>query len=556
MPRFRPRSTPVATSCGPPSADDVRRLIADAVRPGHFFIGRDTRLEWHHTDAEDISWEVFRGRLLDPAHTRQRRTFEVWNVYLIVDGARSPEPLLSVKLDAAAGQVHVVRGILSYVHEGYDSGGNVILTREVRKWVRELVGTIDLADFANTDDLLDEIVCRLFQAVVGTSRLPLTSIEAPLPAFTFGQLAYFYRSDAGTEPIRSRRELVECGLHPELTEREKAKWLETVLRSEPGKWVHLVLNLIDQHFGRREASAELLFPLLLTLFNEVSLSPFTDLTGNALLLAGLLSYRGYRPDEHMDFLAHLLCRIGRHLTAYDLVQFHHAGANYPDALLLDAVLRDYLPRMDPPAVMREYLPQLFVDTSAEENSVRRVRFRRRGLRQAWLVRERYRGQLVPDAPTSPGENTRVLPESFARVPEEQILNPHRRTRELFIDDPSGKLLSENVRAVLRQSIIDLQHPHELRNWAWRCISIDRWECSRRRASRTKRHFSLMRHSAARSPGGGLSCSAETNRCCPRMNWRPGASAAGPADFRRAAIRSGMRAATRSGVVGGCPQGGR
>ena len=43
------------------------------------------------------------------------------------------------------------------------------------------------------------------QAVVGTSRLPLTSVEAPLPAFTFGQLAYFYRSDAGTEPIRSRR---------------------------------------------------------------------------------------------------------------------------------------------------------------------------------------------------------------------------------------------------------------------------------------------------------------------------------------------------------------
>src|SRR5262249_41403598 len=152
-----------------------------------------TRLEWDHGTAEDVSWEVFRGRLLDPAHTRERRTFEAWNIYLLANGARSPEPLLSVKLDAAGGgRGHVVRAIHCYAWEGYDAGDNVILSRETKKWVRELVGTIHLADFTSADEVLDEIICLLFQAVVGTSRLPLTSVEAPLPAFTLGELAYGY----------------------------------------------------------------------------------------------------------------------------------------------------------------------------------------------------------------------------------------------------------------------------------------------------------------------------------------------------------------------------
>ena len=56
----------------------------------------------------------------------------------------------------------------------------------------------------------------------------------------------------------------------------------------------------------------------------------------------------------MDFLGWLLRQIGRHLTAYDLVTFHHRGANYPDALVLDAVLKAYLARIE-----RE--PELFLD---------------------------------------------------------------------------------------------------------------------------------------------------------------------------------------------------
>jgi hypothetical protein len=152
----------------------------------------------------------------------------------------------------------------------------------------------------------------------------------------------------------------------------------------------------------------------------------------------------------------LLRQIGRHLTAYDLVRFHHAGANYPDALLLDVVLRSTFDLI-------EQRSALFLDAAADDERTRKAkRLRRRGMRQAWLIRQRYRGHAVPDAPTSPGENTRVLPMPHVRVPEEQILQPHRRSKQLFADGlPSGEL-GENVQAILRQSVRDLEHPHELR----------------------------------------------------------------------------------------------
>ena len=141
-------------------------------------------------------WEIFQGRLLDPAHTRQRAVFEVWNVFLILDGVRSGEPLLSLKLDAAGSLVHVVRGLECHVWEGYDAGGNVFLSRERRKWVRELVDTLYLERCQDAETLGEELICSLFHAVIGTSRLPLASVEAPLPLFSFGQLFYCYRAAA------------------------------------------------------------------------------------------------------------------------------------------------------------------------------------------------------------------------------------------------------------------------------------------------------------------------------------------------------------------------
>jgi hypothetical protein len=425
------------------SPDDLSGVIAEAMRPAHFYIGPATRLEWQHVAAEDVSWEVFRGRLLDPAHTRQRRTFEAWNVYLIGDEGRSPEPLLSVKLDTVAGQIHLVRAIHSYAWEGYDAGGNVILSRETKKWARELVGTMNVVDFRDADSLRDDLVCRLFQAVVGTSRLPLTSVEAPLPAFTFGELGYFHRPGTrdGEGPMITEGDLLDRARSGGLSRGERARLLELMLRRPhaegpvAGRWERIA-----------DGTAGGMLGLMREVFNGVSLSPYTELPEAALhFLRGLESAGHIDSAALTDFLAHLLRQIGRHLTAYDLVQFHHAGANYPDALLLDAVLGEYLRLIDDQ-------PALFLDPSSSG------RLRRRALRQAWLLRKRYRGHLVPDAPTSPGENSRVLPPPHARVPEEQFLHPHRRTKRLFTEEVSW----ERAAAVLRESITDLDHPDELR----------------------------------------------------------------------------------------------
>jgi hypothetical protein len=453
MIRFRPSTT----ASTPPG--DLRRLIADAVASRHFFTGPATSLEWQHAAAEEVPWEVFQGRLLDPAHCSQRRTFEAWNVFLIEDGRRSAEPLLAVKLDAAAGQLHVVRAVYCYVHEGYHAGDNVYLTREVRRWVRELVGTVELARFASADDLRDELISLLFRAVVGASRLPLTSVEAPLPAFALGELAYFYGSETGdwlTEPARSWRELVERSLTAELSWLEKAKLLETLLHAVPpdelaaaaerfvGRWRAL---------GHQVADIAALFR---TLFNEVSLSPWTGLVERALDFLRLSEQKGYlAAAEVIELLAHLLRQTCRHLTAYDLVTFHHFGANYPDALLLNTLLKEYFRHI-------ERYPHIFLDLGQAWGPPERRRPLRRALRQAWLLRRRYEGHLVPEAPTSQGENMRVLPAAFPRVPEEQILQPHRRDKRLFADDPLGARLGEHGRAALRQSILDLCVPREYR----------------------------------------------------------------------------------------------
>ena len=194
MPRFRPVDARLAGV--PITLDAVRRLAAEVIAPAHFFVAPDLDLEWTHLDREETSWEIFRGRLLDPAHTRERAAFEAWSVYEKTPEGRSAEPVLSLKLDAAGGVLYVVRGLECYVWEGYDSGGGVILSRERRKWVRELVVVLRLDQLADLDELRDEMICGLYHAVVGASRLPLTSVEAPLPAFSFGRLFYWLREEA------------------------------------------------------------------------------------------------------------------------------------------------------------------------------------------------------------------------------------------------------------------------------------------------------------------------------------------------------------------------
>jgi hypothetical protein len=419
----------------------VGQLIDALMRPGHFFVAPGLRLAWTAARAEEVPWEVFRGRLLDPAQTRLKGSFLSWHV----TEAGADEPLLAVRFDVRERRVHVTRGVLCHVWEGYDSGAGVILSRAATRWTRELVGSIELDRLPEAEELRDELACLIWQAVVGTSRLPLHSVEAPLPGFSFGSLYAFYRPwvKAVDAPLTSWQALLDEGVRAEVLRRERAKVLEFVLRHVTPAEVPAAA----EHFLSSGGGAAA--PLFRTMFNDVYLSPYTDFVNNALaFLRALVSRGGLSAADHTDLLAHLLRQLGRHLTAYDLVTFHHRGANYPDALMLDAVLADYLG-------MIEAAPGRFTG----DDSLSRLR--RRALRQGCLLRRHYEGHFVPDVPTSAGENARVLPAPHVRVPDDQLLNPHRRSRRLFADDPLVGRLGPRARDVLRQSFNDLGDAVEL-----------------------------------------------------------------------------------------------
>jgi hypothetical protein len=428
MQRFRPRTHESATTS---TADllAVSEVIDDAMQPGNFFAAPRLHLSWIAARSETVAWEIFRGHLLDAAQTRLSKTFLSWQA--IQDEAS--EPTISVKLDVHGRLIHVTRGMLSYVWEGYDAGGGVIESREVTKWARELVGTIVLADYADLDSVHDELICLLWQAVVGTSRLPLTSLEAPLPAFVFGELHYLYVKGAGETPGTSWEDWLRRGMQTVCAWRETVKLAEFALRRIEGTAVE-IRRLVDL-----VGAADSATPLLRALFNDVSLSPYTRFTDNALAL-GIHS-------GGIDFLEHLLRQLGRHLTAYDLVMFHHRGANYPDALLLDAAFK-------------QLVTVLAKTPNDRDGDDARSRLVRRALRQTCLLRRQYEGHFVPDAPTSPGENARVMPASHPRVPEVQLTQMHRRQRRLFAEQSLADWSPEDVRAAIAKSIQDLEQLDE------------------------------------------------------------------------------------------------
>jgi hypothetical protein len=441
-------------------------VVADLLRPANFFVGPPARLEWQGPVAEEVPWEVFQGRLLDRAHTRLRRPFMAWNVFWVDETGRSAEPIISVKLDAAVQLLHVVRAVHCYAWEGYDAGGNVYLSRETTKWIRELVGTIAL-DRTSQEGLRRELAGLLTRAVVGTSRLPLTSVESPLPAFSLGRLAYFPQRAGITGPVTSWRDVLSHGAGAPGTWAEESRLLEIVLRAVAPAELDEAASVFAGRWTAHGLGPRGVARLFRSLFNEVALSPYTAFVDNALALVPALVRLGQLgASEEVDFLGWLLRQLGRHLTAYDLVTFHHRGANYPDALLLDAALRHYLR-------LAEAGPDLFTTTAADGGAEQtRKRLRRRALRQGWLLRRRYEGHPVPDAPTSPGECARVLPPPHVRVPEEQILQPARRHRRLFAEGPLDRHLGEGARVLLRESVRELDNPEELRELGL-AVFIDR-----------------------------------------------------------------------------------
>ena len=448
MPRFR--RLPALESDELLAESAIAMCIGDVIRPGHFFAVPTLDLEWLESADEEIYWEIFRGQVLDRTQTRHRQRFQSWSIWDRTPGLPIDEPLLSVKWDRQVRQLFVTRSVACHAWESFDDELGNIQARQATRRVRELVGAIELNQFKTKAELRDELIALLFLAVVGTSRLPLTSVEAPLPGFILGELGYCYRDDAGDAPIRDAAEWIDRSLNPGIALVERSRLLELALRNrrEPSGQ-ELGLRFLRRCRAVGGSTADFLESLQ-AVFNNASLSPYLGMVGTTIsFLQRAVMQSELRAADEIDFLTHLLRQICRHLTAFDLIRFHHLGANYPDALLIDEVLRRL-------CALIEHDPALVLAKSGDDPMVNhRKRLRRRGLRAGWLLAGQYRGYRVPDVPTTPGENARVWPIAIPRLDDEQILNPTLRTRRLFEGDWIGDLAGPNVRAAFRESVTDL-----------------------------------------------------------------------------------------------------
>src|SRR5262245_51173724 len=310
MPAFRPS---LLADRRPLTPEIIPTIIVDLSSPAHFFVREPLRLAWHYRADEEIFWELYLGRALDRTQTRRRQRFASWNVHVLDDGDLSDEPLIAVRYDAAAGDVFVTRAVLCHAHESYDAGDNVIQTRQTVRWQRELVGTIRLASLSTRGEFADELACLLFQAVIGTSRLPLTSLEAPLPAFALGQLGYVYRPGGG-DTTREPAELLSLLNDRSLADIERVKVAELFLRAtDDDSLAAGIPALLSRETGNPFAG-------LRDVLNSVTFSPYTDFAARALAVPRLARAAGLASAAQVaDFLTWLLRHLARHLTAYDLV---------------------------------------------------------------------------------------------------------------------------------------------------------------------------------------------------------------------------------------------
>ena len=94
---------------------------------------------------------------------------------------------------------------------------------------RELVGTIDCRAFSTAEALAVEIAHYVLLALVGTSRLPILSVESPLPAFSLGQIGYSPENPLKDVPIGEPAAWVERSLWPGAAA-QQARVLELALR--------------------------------------------------------------------------------------------------------------------------------------------------------------------------------------------------------------------------------------------------------------------------------------------------------------------------------------
>ena len=444
--------------------DTIVAAIDAALDAGHFFLATG-RLRIMRSLGEATSWELFRGHLLAEDQTRQVEPFDAWHLYFDEPDAAASVPLISLLWDRRQHRVHVIRRILSHTFEAYEQSPGVILSRPAQKWLREWVGSVDLRR-TSPDRLLSHLQDGLFAAVTGTSRLPIASHESPLPAFSLGRVAYLPDLPCSSTEHGDPLELLRTALDGRVPVLQQAKTVETALRAGPDETVPEIAQALAA-FATRPGNAERLQMIWKALFNHVALSPYTGFVDRwVATLSRCADEPTIGGEATLDTIGWMLRHLCRHLTAFDLTTFHNYGANYPDALFLDALLKEYIRLL-------AANPRAWRDKPNDSDQRRRIaRIRRRALRQACIVWRHYQGHRVPDAPTSQGENLRVMPPPLARVPEDQILNAGARRRLLFDGEPLAHLLGDVGSEALRVAVADLATPAELRELGMACF-LDR-----------------------------------------------------------------------------------
>ncbi|MFM9068701.1 MAG: molybdenum cofactor guanylyltransferase [Planctomycetota bacterium] len=528
----------------PPALHDA---INEALHQRAFLIADGLRPVITYQPPLDLRWEVFRGHLLDPRHTREEARLEAWHWYLLgpaehpystclssyhtavavseeapVAGPISPtdHPLLSLFYDDSQQLLHVVRYLLSYdwSSAGDEQAASADGLKSQHYWARELIVTIPVPSTAaatsaaaaaattgsaesrespelRAADFQTTVQAAVAAAVHGTNRLPITSLETPLPAFTFGCCSYLpgvsrWLGNQSSLTLPQLQQALARAAHGDeenttVTQSEWARALEILLRAEASEnWASSLAVTSPRRW----------LDWMRQLFHQVSLTPLTAWMDRAFVLldalagqsCGASSSNGAdralqdgnrdRVAAVCDLVGHMLRHLVRHLTAYDLEKFHSFGANYPDAPWLDRLLQWLID-------CAEMYPELFVEPAAAEALAaaevatavnvssfssgdqtkpqqRQRQLRRRALRQGWLMRQHYEGLLVPDTPTSQGELRRVLPAEVPVVPAEQITQPRHRSNRLFAQRPLTIDHQPQAQRVLRAAVADLQRIEE------------------------------------------------------------------------------------------------
>ena len=512
----------------------VHQSVHQALSSRHFFIADGLRARIVQESERAIRWELFRGHLLDPRHTREEAQLSAWHWYLLgksddpratcLSSHRSTSatehPLLSLFYHAADQQLHVVRYLLTHDWNQGASGESSTASAATPQhyWARELVASIavpthvPLAEISANSSATSypaefpdaawrafhrALVGAIQSAFQGTNRLPITSLETPLPAFTFGCCAYLpgvsdriaispstpaapgltSSSESPTETVIAQaltlaglRTALGSAAQDELHRTPSDRAAAVGIDAEWPRALETLLRAGSEHDLRELVTASTVSRWLTwtrQLFHHVSLTPVTAWIDRAFILLDAIMAAAPDPAPVCDLVGHMLRHLVRHLTAYDLEKFHSFGANYPDAPWLDRLLRWLIAQI-------EQHPELFLterhsdeqedehngEQAIDSDTALQQRLRRRALRQAWLLRKHYEGLLVPETPTSQGEIRRVLPAEVPVVPEEQITQPRRRHHRLFDHQPLTLETLPQTRRVLQAALDDLQFPTE------------------------------------------------------------------------------------------------